>query len=235
MGSWGYEPSAGDSPHDMLFPLADDAAATLVRAFKGGHAPWRWCSSRKRPGEKHLPDPWFLWARLGVVQLMSEKWQIPIPLEVAKQCLADIEDAAKDAEFVANWRDPREFMAMARSMWGWLAAELKRIAEYKPAVRKTGRKLKRGSRMPKPKPVVYEPIFGQATRIGREGRRRIGAKKLPLPKELAAALRKTLKAAMVLHDAKWTRVKLARRALTPKELAKLRAGLRKSPRLKKRK
>lgn len=174
MGTWGDEPRDGDAPFDLVSVMGDLVSQRLVETFSEKPPRDTRTKGFKIVGlddtrSRRASQAAYLWSRIGLVQILSEDWRIPIPLDVAHQCLANIETCVKDLEFVGSWRTPRKFARTARTLWGWLASVIQATEESIKELG-TSRRLKRGARRPLPR-LVYESIFGYGTKAGRKGRR----------------------------------------------------------------
>lgn len=197
MGTWGYEPRDGDSPLDGIDALSGDIARSITKMFS---------ERRTKKDDSH-----WLWSRIGVVQVLSEEWRVPIPLPVAENCLKDLEEVMADPEFVSGWSSPAEFAFTVRMLWGWLASTIQATVEASDAqkAQRRGKRQKRGKEVIK----IFAPIFGSVGARSRRSKRITELGPKTLPAELARKLSEAVKASQSkrLGKPRFTKRKGARR------------------------
>ena len=103
MGYWGHEPKDGDQPLDKF------STKVGVPVLK----------SLAEYGREKLSATDEMWTRVGVVQIALEAG-LPVPWQLTKTVIKDIERLLADDRFLATWDDPDQLVGHAEDFQGLL-------------------------------------------------------------------------------------------------------------------
>jgi len=151
MGTWGYEPCNSDSAHDLMDGVQKSGIAYAKKLFD------------KPP--RGLMDTHARYARVGVVQMLSEKYEWAVPLKIARATLKDLKACLADALFMSDWRSPERAKQQITSMIAELELHIYSALARSRKAREKGWSRRRGG------VLVYGPIFGGATKEGKKKER----------------------------------------------------------------